>query len=186
MRGIPQFITFWNVREAPGERRNGNDKQNVSLRYLFNIPLLTVRWVLKAREGSSSWAMAPLVVCERGRRWVLFRCCSAGFKVIRLDQKRFCSKVLLSWSVFSSFFLPCIFPPPHPLKDYPGFQLNQSCLWLEIMSVARWASNEHRSSRAPPARLQSHHADTFADGRKREIPAFRDQLKTHIQIEGAQ
>lgn len=42
-----------------------------------------------------------------------------------------CSKELPSWSVFTSFSVP-IFPP---LKDYPGFQLNQSCLWSEIMSA---------------------------------------------------
>lgn len=35
---------------------------------------------------------------------------------------------------------------------------------------------------------QSHHADTFEEKQKREVLAFRDQLKTHIQIDlkGAQ
>lgn len=35
-----------NVDVAPGEQRNGTDKQNVSLSYLFNIPFLQVRGVL--------------------------------------------------------------------------------------------------------------------------------------------
>lgn len=30
---------------------------------------------------------------------------------------------------------------------------------------------------------QSHHADTFEEGRKEEVLPFRDQLKTHIQID---
>lgn len=57
------------------------------------------------------------------------------FKVIRLDQKRSAAKNYCL-DQFSVPF-PCNFfsLPPPPLKDYPGFQLNQSCLWLEIMSV---------------------------------------------------
>lgn len=61
------------------------------------------------------------------------------FKVIRLDQKRAAAKnyrldqFSVPFPCNFSFFPPLSLPPP--LKDYSGFQLNQSCLWLEIMSV---------------------------------------------------
>lgn len=50
------------MQNASGEQSNGNDKQNVSLRYLFNIPFSQkVRGDLKPWESSSGWVMAPLV-----------------------------------------------------------------------------------------------------------------------------
>lgn len=77
--------------------------------------------------------MAPLVVVS-GEDIEYFPPQLPWFKVIRLDQKNY---RLDQFSVLfprNFFFFPLPLPTP-PLKDYTGFQLNQSCLWLEIMSV---------------------------------------------------
>lgn len=82
---------------------------------------------------------------------------------------------------FQLFFRAYFFP----LKDYPGFQLNQSCLWLEIMSVlAGLQMNTVALGLLEPGAVAS--CRQFCGRQKKEILAFRDQLKTHIQIEGAQ
>lgn len=145
--------------KAPGERRNGNDKQNVSLTYLFNIAFLKVRGVLKSWE-KLRLSDGAFGCCEYWRYW-------AGstealrFKLTRFDRERSTAKNyrLDQFSVL----LPCFFFPP--LKDYPGFQLNQSCLWLEIMSMF---AGLQMNTVAPGllSSTQSHHADTFEEGRK--------------------
>lgn len=98
------------------------------------------------------------------------------FKLIRFDWERSTAKnyCLDQFSVL----LPCFFTPPQRLP------------WLSAKSIlplvgdnehVHRASNEHRCSWAPQLNTVTS-CRHFWGRQKREALAFRDQLKTHIQI----
>lgn len=73
--------------------------------------------------------MAPLVVVS-AEDIEYFPLQLAGLKLFAWTKSDLQQKITVLISF--QFFFHAYFPP---LKHYPGFQLNQSCLWLEIMSV---------------------------------------------------
>lgn len=164
------------------KQRNGNDKQNVSLRYLFNIAFLKVRGVLKPWESSCGWVMAPLVAASsEGTRAASTAAWS--FKLIHFDRERSAARITVLISlqfylcVFSFFFF----------QKLPQLSAKSILPLVGDNEHVRQASNEHRRSRAPQLNIVTS-CRHFWGRQKREVLAFRDQLKTHIQIDlkGAQ
>lgn len=77
-----------------------------------------------------------------------------------------------SWSAHSStsISLPLLFCRSS-FKNYPDFQLNQSCLWLQIMSTFTGLQMNTVAAGLLSV-TQPHHADTLEEGS--EVFAFRD------------
>lgn len=112
----------------------GNDKQNVSLRHLFNVALLTVRGALRGRLQLSDGAFPPKTSST------FLTPPPPVFKVIRPDQKRL--------DQFSVLFLPPQRLPWLSAKSIlslvgdnervsPGLQMNTVALGLLQLRLRR-------------------------------------------------
>ena len=115
------------------KQRNGNDKQNVSFEISLQYTISKrLEEVVKPWERSSGWLMTPVVAASSGRCRAVSTAGALVSTSFALTQSAFPARITVLISlrrylsrVFFSFFK----------KYYCGFQLNQSCLWLEIMSV---------------------------------------------------